>query len=309
MAKMQQYSYDANGLVQHLEYVPFGEVFIDERNGTWNTPYRFNGKEQDEETGLYYYGARCYDSKTSVWLSVDPLAEKYPGFSPYVYCANNPIVLVDPNGESPVGAVIEGVGAFVVTAGIDFLSSWIFSDDMGYKEAFNNISWGTAALDGCSTAAISFFIDGTGSAKYMTKIGNSKGGKLAIDIVKSMTVNIMMQLEKGADFNDVNLTEEFITATFSTLVSKGFGKKSNELLESLKDSNKSLYNKLSKLERNSSIGKSETRLKSDSRKLQIAKTNSNANAAKYAKEKTTIKFVSDGAAETGKQVFENNTSN
>ena len=41
---------------QHIEYVPFGEVFIEERNNTWNTPYLFNAKEFDEETGLYYYG-------------------------------------------------------------------------------------------------------------------------------------------------------------------------------------------------------------------------------------------------------------
>ena len=41
--------------VQHIEYVPFGEVFIEERNNRWNTPYLFNAKELDEETGLYYY--------------------------------------------------------------------------------------------------------------------------------------------------------------------------------------------------------------------------------------------------------------
>ena len=45
---------------QHIEYVPFGEVFIEERNHTWNTPYLFNAKELDEETGMYYYGARYY---------------------------------------------------------------------------------------------------------------------------------------------------------------------------------------------------------------------------------------------------------
>ena len=48
-------------VVQHIEYVPFGEVFIEERNSIWNTPYLFNAKEVDEEPGLYYYGAR-YDA-------------------------------------------------------------------------------------------------------------------------------------------------------------------------------------------------------------------------------------------------------
>ena len=58
-------------VVQHIEYVPFGEVFIEERNSIWNTPYLFNAKEFDEETGLYYYGARYYDPRLSVWMSTD----------------------------------------------------------------------------------------------------------------------------------------------------------------------------------------------------------------------------------------------
>ena len=59
-------------VAQHIEYVPFGEVFIEERNNTWNTPYLFNAKEFDEETGMYYYGARYYDPRLSLWMSVDP---------------------------------------------------------------------------------------------------------------------------------------------------------------------------------------------------------------------------------------------
>jgi len=91
---------DGSGdVVQHLEYIPFGEVFVDERHSTWSTPYKFNAKELDEETGLYYYGARYYDPRTSVWISVDPLAEKYPNVSSYVFCLNNPVRLIDPDGR------------------------------------------------------------------------------------------------------------------------------------------------------------------------------------------------------------------
>ncbi|MCK9311948.1 MAG: RHS repeat-associated core domain-containing protein, partial [Bacteroidales bacterium] len=89
----------AGDIVQHIEYVPFGEVFIEERNNTWNTPYKFNAKELDEETGLYYFGARYMDPRTGVWLTVDPLAEKYPGVGSYVYCMNNPVKFVDPDGR------------------------------------------------------------------------------------------------------------------------------------------------------------------------------------------------------------------
>ncbi len=102
-----------------MEYVPFGEVFIEERNATWNTPYLFNGKELDEETGLYYYGARYYNPRVSQWLSVDPIAlydpineiEHYLDgqhnggyFNPrntsvYGYTYQNPIRFIDPNGK------------------------------------------------------------------------------------------------------------------------------------------------------------------------------------------------------------------
>lgn len=86
-------------IVQHIEYVPFGEVFIEERNNTWNTPYLFNAKEFDEETGMYYYGARYYEPRLSLWMSVDPLQEKYPNISTYCYAANNPIKFIDSDGR------------------------------------------------------------------------------------------------------------------------------------------------------------------------------------------------------------------
>ena len=61
--------------------------------------FTFSAKERDSETGLSYFGSRYYSSDLSVWLSVDPMAAKYPSLSPYTYCADNPVKLVDPNGE------------------------------------------------------------------------------------------------------------------------------------------------------------------------------------------------------------------
>jgi RHS repeat-associated protein len=72
------YVTDANGdLYQHIEYFPFGETWVEEASNTQRTPYLFTAKELDEETGLYYYGARYYDPRTSVWQSTDPILEKY----------------------------------------------------------------------------------------------------------------------------------------------------------------------------------------------------------------------------------------
>ena len=61
--------------------------------------FTFSAKEKDSETGLSYFGSRYYSSDLSIWLSVDPMSDKYPSLSPYTYCADNPVKLVDPNGE------------------------------------------------------------------------------------------------------------------------------------------------------------------------------------------------------------------
>ncbi len=102
------YITDLNGdIAQYTAYTPYGEMFREYNNVT---PYRFNGKELDTETGLYYYGARYYNPATALWLGVDPLASKYPGVSPYVYCVGNPVKYVDPDGrawEYPDGTPIE----------------------------------------------------------------------------------------------------------------------------------------------------------------------------------------------------------
>jgi len=87
-------------VVQHIEYVPFGEVFIEERNSVWNTPYLFNAKEFDEETGMYYYGARYYEPRLSLWMSTDPLESDFPNASTYHYTLNNPIRYVEYDGNT-----------------------------------------------------------------------------------------------------------------------------------------------------------------------------------------------------------------
>ena len=64
--------------------------------------FTFSAKEKDAETGFSYFGSRHYSSDLSIWLSVDPMSDKYPSLSPYVYCADNPVKLVDPDGEEVI---------------------------------------------------------------------------------------------------------------------------------------------------------------------------------------------------------------
>ena len=65
--------------------------------------FSFTGKERDSETGYGYFGARYMDHELmTMWLSVDPMSDKYPSISPYAYCAWNPVKLVDPDGRDTI---------------------------------------------------------------------------------------------------------------------------------------------------------------------------------------------------------------
>lgn len=81
---------------------------VDLQNCTRNGSFcfsNFNGKEKDWESGFHYYGARYYWSEVLTgWLSVDPMADKYPGISPYAFCAWNSIKFIDPNGLEKIKA-------------------------------------------------------------------------------------------------------------------------------------------------------------------------------------------------------------
>jgi RHS repeat-associated protein len=112
----------AGALFEHLEYFPSGETWVEESTNTQRTPYLFTAKELDEETDLYFYGARYYDPRTSVWQNPDPLLDEYfprnggnkgqnlPGsggvFLPinlavYTYSYHNPVKYLDPDGNAP----------------------------------------------------------------------------------------------------------------------------------------------------------------------------------------------------------------
>ncbi|EGC19566.1 RHS repeat-associated core domain protein [Prevotella multiformis DSM 16608] len=89
---------DHANITQYDAYLPYGELLVDEHSSSEDLPYKFNGKQFDEETGLYYYGARYLNPMASIWYGVDPLAEKYANISSYAYCLDNPIRWIDRKG-------------------------------------------------------------------------------------------------------------------------------------------------------------------------------------------------------------------
>ncbi|CAI9430348.1 RHS repeat-associated core domain-containing protein [Candidatus Ornithobacterium hominis] len=108
-------------ITQHTEYIAFGEVLFEEHSTSKTMPYLFNGKELDSETGLYYYGARYYDPRVSLWLNVDPLAEEFYEWNPYAYTFNNPINFTDPTGMAPEDIRIRGANNSSVTIKTDLI--------------------------------------------------------------------------------------------------------------------------------------------------------------------------------------------
>ena len=114
---------NSSNITQGFLYAPFGEI-LSEYNPGWQSGVipknSFNAKELDEENGMYYYSARYYAPPT--FISRDPMFEKYPSISPYTYCANNPLIFVDPTGKNLEG-YINGEGADAATAQLDASTS------------------------------------------------------------------------------------------------------------------------------------------------------------------------------------------
>ncbi|MBO7585936.1 MAG: hypothetical protein J6T13_01990 [Bacteroidales bacterium] len=133
-------TYTDGEAVQHLHYLPWGEEFVNQRSSHFDgVRYTFSAKERDTETGLSYFGARYYSSDLSIWLSVDPMSDKYPSLSPYVYCANNPVKLVDPNGEE-IGDYFDQYGTFLGSDCRDDGKIHIIDRNL-WNQIGNNMSW------------------------------------------------------------------------------------------------------------------------------------------------------------------------
>ena len=92
---------NSGGLVETFDYYPFGLLMPKRNTASAETREKFTGHERDDEVGLDYMVWRRYDPALGRFLSVDPLAGEFPGWSPYSYVFNNPLIFIDPTGEYP----------------------------------------------------------------------------------------------------------------------------------------------------------------------------------------------------------------
>ena len=151
---------------ERIEYTPYGETWIEKtRDGLETLPFRFTGKELDEETGFYYYGARYLNPKTSVWISADPALGDYMPVAPisddaknhnqklpglggvfnlvnlnlYHYAANNPVRYTDPDGRE------DAMPAIKKDNGQSSLPSWLQDADIAVSRFASRVFFGVPA--------------------------------------------------------------------------------------------------------------------------------------------------------------------
>ena len=194
-----------NGEVEQVNhYYPYGGL-MGESTSSDAQPYKYNGKELDRHSGLdwYDYGARWYNGVS--WMTPDPLAEKYYDISPYVYCANNPINAVDPDGKVviPVHGTWTSSKTWENLKGIVEATNNIFGDRSIGKDLFN---WSSGNYAKMRTEAAKQLIDfvrnelqNKNSSEPITLVAHSHGGNVSIE-----AINMMVEMDEFKD-RQINL--------------------------------------------------------------------------------------------------------
>ena len=203
-------------------YLTYGELLVDEHSSSEEMPYKFNGKELDQETRLCYYGARYMNSRTSLWYGVDRLKENYPELGSYTYCADNPVKLVDPDGNI---ALIDNAIGVLIGASLEITTQMVANLVVG--NSITDINWGkvaVATIEGAITSGASNTVCFVAKISVAANSVMDNYDKGIIEIVKGTAVN----LAAGA------------VGSKASKLAKGFGNKTTE-----KISNKMISSKTS----------------------------------------------------------------
>jgi RHS repeat-associated protein len=214
---------------QHLQYLPFGETFVDQQNG-YDARYTFSAKELDDETQYSYFGARYYDSDLSVWLSVDAMSDNTPGVSPYAYCINNPVIIFDPDGNDWFVDEVTGDVHYNSRLGKNDAAQvgenykWLGANDMfGYSESdmksaisdhrgpvsklAEYVSCGLPYTDGGNqTSYDEAHFKGENAEKFMGAMGYKKVPTQAIEHTTEFQTTTEVGMGRSIDYTSYNVT-------------------------------------------------------------------------------------------------------
>ena len=230
---------------QRIEYTPYGETWVEKTNnsGAEFLPYKFTGKEVDQETGLYYYGARYLDPKYSMWISTDPALGEYvpemgkgnakdsgslPGMGGifnhingnlYHYAANNPVRYIDPDGNNPIDAF-----KIFFTPGntmADVYRYEIRKEEIKFAQAYDFVS--EKVMEGVrfiseNGCLISLTFTATGQVELAFCVD-------AITVICDITVAFdKYDKSNHTDKDKALLTSDLVTTVLSTIVAGGASK-------------------------------------------------------------------------------------
>ncbi|MBI4743529.1 MAG: RHS repeat-associated core domain-containing protein [Actinobacteria bacterium] len=140
----------AQTTVATYAYEAFGNMVVS--TGTAANNYKFSTKNLDDESGLYYFGARYYDSETGRFITKDPDGGDVKNpltLNPYVYASDNPVNLVDPTGE--YGLELAGTGLAVtqfdspILGPADIIGGGVIAVGLGIA-TYEGLSWAGAKL-------------------------------------------------------------------------------------------------------------------------------------------------------------------
>ena len=260
-------SNDDGKLSQQIEYLPYGEVFLEKQmaSSDYHSPYKFNGKELDEETGLYYYGARYMNPRLSIWYCVDPISNFDPrnsenhlngehnngvfnpkNLNPYIYCYNNPIIFVDPNGKQGISGAVLGafIGAFTEYASI--VGEKMLFEGKSFSQANKEITLRNIGV--ISLAAITGGASGSidnGITRFSSWIAKGKNQKIVVKLLE-LGVDVLedalgQYIERGQISVSSMLIAVLTKTGMNKLLSDRFIRKAqNEALHNLKVAEKRL---------------------------------------------------------------------
>ena len=219
---------DEGGTIEQINhYYPYGGLMGESKNISSNQRYKYNGKEFDRMHGLdwYDYGARFHDPATVRWFSVDPLSHKYYSMSPYVYCANDPVKHIDPDGKQYTYKSTDGTiylysnGDFYLATKIEGVKGYVKASNQKVvlSKKSNNIMRRTLlalrALDNSKDAVVKKVFDEVNNSKeyvhefHIAKSGDDPNSTEGKSCVKSETALDLDGAKKASDFNGVGISD------------------------------------------------------------------------------------------------------
>ena len=234
---------EAGNVTAAYDYWPYGKMLAS--SGAESTHFRFTGHERDAESRLDYMLERSYAYETGRFLRPDPMQDEYPGISPYVYAANNPLKYVDPDGRlffvpALIGAVVGGGLDVAIQLAIE-------------GRSLNEIDLGSVAISAAAGAV------GGGVASSLTKL--SRASRILTEVTTDLgfsSIQEQRQENNGGEASASNIVIDVVSAALP-------GKKGGELVgsvaEDLGTASKTLLETASSAiaTKASSIGVQETR--------------------------------------------------